>query len=81
MTATGLLFAQMVDPKNKTNAVEGFGYKQLMFEPLMGGGLVTALSMPLIILIGLPLFVVICAVITVFWITVGLVVFGKRKRR
>lgn len=77
MTATGLLFAQMVDPKNKTNAVEGFGYKQLMFEPLMGGGLVTALSMPLIILIGLPLFVAICAVIMVFWLLVGLIVFGK----
>lgn len=81
MTATGLLFAQMVDPKNKTNAVEGFGYKQLMFEPLMGGGLVTALSMPIIIIIGLPLFTAICAVIMVFWLCVGLLVFGRKKSR
>lgn len=78
MTATGLLFAQMVDPKNRTNAVEAFGYKQLMFEPLMGGGLVTALSMPLILLIGLPLFTMICAIIMVFWLLLGLVVFGRK---
>ena len=78
MTATGLLFAQMVDPKSRTNAVEAFGYKQLMFEPLMGGGIVTALSMPLIILIGLPLFTAICAGIMAFWLFVGLVLLRKR---
>lgn len=79
MTATGLLFAQMVDPKNRTNAVEAFGYKQLMFEPLMGGGLVTALSMPLILLLGLPLFTTICAIIMGFWLILGLVYFGRQK--
>lgn len=80
MTATGLLFAQMVDPKNRTNAVEAFGYKQLMFEPLMGGGLVTALSMPVILMIGLPLFTVICVGLVLVWLVVGLFVFSKRKR-
>lgn len=80
MTATGLLFAQMVDPKNRTNAVEAFGYKQLMFEPIVGGGLVTALSMPLILLIGLPLFTAICAGIMFFWIFIGLTIFGRSKR-
>lgn len=80
MTATGLLFAQMVDPKNRTNAVEAFGYKQLMFEPIVGGGLVTALSMPLILLIGLPLFTAICAGIMLFWLFIGLKVFGPKRR-
>lgn len=79
MTATGLLFGQMVDPKNKTNAVEAFGYKQLMFEPLMGGGLVTALSMPTILLIGLPMFITICAAVMAFWLFVGLVVIGRKR--
>lgn len=79
MTATGLLFAQMVDPKNKTNAVEAFGYKQLMFEPLMGGGLVTALSMPLILLMGLPLFTALCAGVMAFWLSIGLIYFGRRR--
>src|SRR5690606_618768 len=77
MTATGLLFAQMTDPKNRTNAVEAFGYKQLMFEPLMGGGMITALSMPIIILIGLPAFTVICGLITVGWMLAGLLYFGR----
>jgi ESS family glutamate:Na+ symporter len=79
MTATGLLFAQMVDPKNRTNAVEAFGYKQLMFEPLMGGGVVTALSMPLILLIGLPTFIVVCASIAIFWIFVGFSLYMRAK--
>lgn len=79
MTATGLLFAQMVDPKNRTNAVDAFGYKQLMFEPLMGGGVVTALSMPLILLLGLPLFVTICVGVMIFWICIGLFYFGHKR--
>ena len=75
MTATGLLFAQMVDPKNRTSAVEAFGYKQLMFEPLMGGGIITALSMPIMLLIGLPMFTAICAAITIFWLFIGIFYF------
>ena len=80
MTATGLLFAQMVDPKNRTNAVESFGYKQLLFEPLMGGGIVTALSMPVIMVVGLPAFTAVCGVITVGWLMLGLVHFGSGKK-
>lgn len=79
MTATGLLFAQMIDSKNRTNAVESFGYKQLLFEPFMGGGIVTALSMPIIAVIGLPIFTVICGIITFGWMIFGLAAFGRRK--
>jgi ESS family glutamate:Na+ symporter len=79
MTATGLLFAEMVDPKNETNAVESFGYKQMFFEFLMGGGIVTALSMPLIKLMGLPAFTTICGVVTVFWVLLGLLHFGRGR--
>jgi len=81
MTATGLLFAEMVDPKNETGAVESFGYKQMFFEFLMGGGIVTALSMPLIKLMGLPIFTSICGVIMVFWMLMGLFYFGKDKHK
>lgn len=81
MTATGLLFAQMVDPKNRTNAVESFGYKQLLFEPLMGGGIVTALSMPIISIVGLPIFTLICGVITFTWMLAGLFYFGRKRRK
>ena len=77
-TATGLLFAQMVDPKQKTGVVEGFGYKQLMFEPLVGGGMLTALSMPLIVALGLPVFTAICGVVCIGWMLFGILYFGRR---
>lgn len=78
MTATGLLFLHMVDPDNKTNAAESFGFKQLMFEPFVGGGIITALSMPIIIAIGLPAFTIITGAICIFWLTIGLIYFGRR---
>jgi glutamate:Na+ symporter, ESS family len=78
-TATGLLFAQMVDPKRKTGAVESFGYKQLLFEPFMGGGIVTALSMPLILAWGLPVFTAVCAGISVMWMVAGVLYFSRRS--
>lgn len=78
MTATGLLFLHMVDPNDKTSASESFGFKQLMFEPFVGGGIVTALSMPAIIAVGLPLFTVAAGAICLFWMIMGLVYFGQR---
>lgn len=78
MTATGLLFLNMVDPNDKTNASESFGFKQLMFEPFVGGGIVTALSMPAIIAVGLPLFTAVAGGICLFWMIIGLVYFGRR---
>ncbi len=80
MTATGLLFLHMVDPDNKTNAMEGFSYKQLLFEPFVGGGIVTALAMPAIIAIGLPIFTLGAILICGFWMALGLLYFGRKKR-
>lgn len=79
MTATGLLFVNMVDPHNKTNAVESFGYKQLMFEPFVGGGIITALAMPIILNIGLPWFTIIAAMACLFWMLAGLLYFGRKS--
>ncbi len=78
MTATGLLFLHMVDPDDKTNSAESFGFKQLMFEPFVGGGIVTALSMPAIIAIGLPMFTAIAAGICAFWMVIGVTYFGRK---
>ena len=44
VTATGLMLLRTVDPENKTPAAMSFGYKQLLHEPFMGGGLWTALA-------------------------------------
>lgn len=78
-TATGLLFVKMADPKNKTDAMESFGYKQLLFEPFVGGGIVTALSMPAIIYLGLPLFTAIAAGVCVVWLLLGVTIFRRYK--
>ena len=77
MTATGLLFLHMVDPNNKTDAMESFGYKQLMFEPFMGGGIVTALSMPAIAFIGLPIFTIVTSLICLTWLLLGMFYFRR----
>lgn len=78
MTATGLLFLHMVDPNDKTNSAESFGFKQLMFEPFVGGGIITALSMPVIIAIGLPAFTAIAAAICLLWMLLGLIYFNRK---
>ena len=50
VTATGLMLLRTVDPDHKTVATEAFGYKQLLHEPIMGGGLWTSLAVPLVML-------------------------------
>ena len=50
-------------------AFEALGYKQLIFEPFFGGGMVTALAVPIIYLTGIwPLFF---AMLVIFSIAVG----------
>lgn len=78
MTATGLLLGRLSDPVNKSGARESFAYKQLVFEPFMGGGLVTVGSVivlyefgPVPVLIGVT-------IITLFWLWLGLRL-GKRE--
>jgi ESS family glutamate:Na+ symporter len=54
--ATGFVLADMVDPQRRTSTANDYGYKQLAYEPILGGGLITALSVPLITDFGLPAF-------------------------
>lgn len=48
VTATGLLLLRVVDPKSETSAPSAFGYKQLLHEPFMGGGLWTSMAVLLV---------------------------------
>jgi len=48
VTATGLLLLRIVDPEQKTVATSAFGYKQLLHEPFMGGGLWTSTAVLLV---------------------------------
>lgn len=80
VTATGLLLLRTVDPENKTVAAESFGYKQLLHEPFMGGGLWTALALTLVFNIGwFKLFLISCAAL-VFWFIPTLVFVLKNRK-
>ncbi|HMO51634.1 MAG TPA: sodium/glutamate symporter [Kiritimatiellia bacterium] len=79
VTVTGILLMRMADPRNKSGALESFGYKQLLFEPIVGGGLFTAASMPLIAQFGPGFVLILTSVVTLFWIGFGWWVFGRKR--
>ncbi|MDO4630460.1 MAG: sodium/glutamate symporter [Planctomycetia bacterium] len=66
VTATGLLLLRTADPENKTCAMSAFGSKQLIHEPIMGGGIWTSMALPLVLTLGGW---------TVFWLSVVAVIF------
>lgn len=76
MTVIGLLLIRMVDPDDKTNAMEAFGYKQLLFAPIVGGGVFTAASLPLIANFGAVPVLIGVTILTLGWIALGICLFG-----
>lgn len=70
VTATGLLLLRVVDPDYKTPAAEAFASKQLVHEPIMGGGLWTATAIPLIAIYGpVKVFLIATSALT-FWLLI-----------
>jgi ESS family glutamate:Na+ symporter len=68
--ATGFVMVDMVDPARQTDVVRAYSYRQLITRPLVGGGFVTALAVPLIATWGLPIFTLVTAIATLlllFW--------------
>ncbi|MDR9404528.1 MAG: sodium/glutamate symporter [Halothece sp. Uz-M2-17] len=72
VTATGLLLLKMVDPTNETEALESFAYKQLLFEPIMGGGFFTAAAPILVFQLGGMPVLILTGSFLAFWIIFGL---------
>ena len=72
MTATGLLMNRLVDPNNHTHAREAFAYKQLAFEPFMGGGIVTAVAAIVLTEFGQIPTLIGVSIIFGFWVWLGL---------
>lgn len=73
VTATGLALLRVADPDDKSPALEAFGYKQLVFEPFFGGGLITAISIPVMYATGSVYVILIpMAVLFVLAITLGM---------
>ena len=79
VTATGLLLLRMADPYGRSRVMEAFSFKQLVFEPFLGGGLITALSPLLIAGWGLPRFSLVALVLTLLAIGFGLRL-GRRSQ-
>ncbi|GAA1455494.1 sodium/glutamate symporter [Nesterenkonia lacusekhoensis] len=74
VTATGLALLRVADPDDKSPALEAFGYKQLFFEPFFGGGLITAISIPVMFATGSVLWILIpMAVLFVISLSAGMI--------
>jgi ESS family glutamate:Na+ symporter len=74
MLACGFVMLDMVDPLRQTDVVRGYSYRQIITRPIVGGGFMTALSVPLIDLWGLPAFTIAAAAVAV-----GLMVWGIKR--
>ncbi|MEL6580994.1 MAG: sodium:glutamate symporter [Cyanobacteria bacterium J06621_12] len=73
VTATGILLIRMVDPENRTGAFESFAYKQLFFEPIVGGGLFTAAAPALLVRFGQIPVLLGTGGLLIFWLVFGIV--------
>lgn len=80
VTVTGLLLMRMADPENRSGCMESFGYKQLLFEPIVGGGLFTGMSIGLIYAWGPTSVLLLCSILTAGWLIFGFLYFGPMVR-
>ncbi len=80
VTATGILLLRMVDPRNQSGAFESFAYKQLFFEPIVGGGLFTAAAPALIARLGLMTTLLITGALLIFWLGVGFILMRQQAK-
>lgn len=79
MAALGLLLIQLADPQNRSGAKQRFGYKQVLFEPVVGGGLFTAASAPLIVQVGSVWVLIGTFILTAAFIAGGLWLFRQNN--
>ena len=70
--ASGFMLIDMSDPAQQSGARNSYGYKQLLFEPFFGGGLVTALSVPIIARSGLTASLIAAVVLTALTMVAGI---------
>jgi glutamate:Na+ symporter, ESS family len=79
VTATGVLLMRVADSEGRTPALPAFGYKQLGFEPFLGGGLITAGSLPLIAQFGPVPFLIGMTILLAIALIAGLAYFGRKE--
>jgi ESS family glutamate:Na+ symporter len=81
VTATGLLLLRIVDPEQETEAASAFGYKQLLHEPFMGGGLWTSTAVILIAQKGGWLVLGVAIVAIVAWFVIWRLFLKKKMQQ
>lgn len=81
VTATGILLMRMVDPDNQSGAFESFAYKQLFFEPIVGGGLFTAAAPALVAQFGLIPLLFLTSGLLIFWLGAGYLLIKQHRRQ
>ena len=80
VTATGMMLLRTVDPESKTEAPAAFGYKQLLHEPIMGGGLWTAFALTLMFTVGWKTVWFISCVMVIIWAIAGVLIWKRNKK-
>lgn len=81
VTSTGILLLRMVDPHDRSGAFESFAYKQLLFEPIVGGGLFTGAAPSLIAQFGpIPILLLTSAILAA-WLIFGFIAFGPQVKK
>ncbi len=78
-TTTGLLLMKVIDPNDSTGARSGFNMKQPFYEPIVGGGLITALALPMLHTVGLEITLIISTVLFVATLVIGWKFLGVHK--
>ena len=79
VTATGLLFLRVLDPECRTEATSAFGYKQLLHEPFMGGGIWTSAAVLLVYRQGAPFVLAVSVAAIAVWVVVWFLLLRPRK--
>ncbi len=71
VTAIGLVLLRLVDPDYKTGTAESFGLKQMVYEPFLGGGFITAMAPLFIIRYGIWPGIVISLVVMIIFLGIS----------
>jgi glutamate:Na+ symporter, ESS family len=79
MSAAGVLLINLADPEEESPAKEGFSYKQLLLDLIVGGGIATAASIPFIVAFGPIPALILATVVMVGWLLLGIFHFGKKQ--
>jgi ESS family glutamate:Na+ symporter len=72
VAASGLLLLRMADPHDQADVLPAFSIKQLLLQPLLAGGVLTAIAPLLVMRLGLPLWSGLCLILVLVWIGLGL---------